>query len=110
VKAIFEKIAMTDSGVVEVYEILRVIVCGLVDRPEHVEIVIVPRSSGILFRVNVAPDDYGKVIGVGGRLARPIRAIILAVSLKHKQACQIDFVSPTTGPASGNLIKHATYL
>jgi predicted RNA-binding protein YlqC (UPF0109 family) len=48
----------------------------------------------MLFRVNADPTDIGKIVGIGGRTARHIRAIILAAGLKHKLSCLVDVVEP----------------
>lgn len=101
---------MTASGVVEVYEMLGVLVRALVDHPDEVQIVIVPQNSGILFRVNADPTDIGKIVGIGGRTARHIRAIVLAAGLKHKLSCLIDFVELGKRPKSATSIRQATRL
>ena len=62
----------------------RVVVC-VVDHPDEVQVVIVPQNSGMLFRVNADPTDIGKIVGIGGRTARHVRAIILAAGLKRSR-------------------------
>jgi HJR/Mrr/RecB family endonuclease len=56
-----ENYGVTHGGVVEVYEMLLAVSRSLVDRPEDVEIVIVPRDENIVFRVRVYPKDTGKL-------------------------------------------------
>ncbi|MHB1859939.1 MAG: KH domain-containing protein [Solirubrobacteraceae bacterium] len=64
-----------------VEQLLERLVCGLVDSPEEV---IVTRfdedDDTILLELSVAEDDYGKVIGRGGRTAQALRTVIRAAA------------------------------
>ena len=59
-------------------ELLAWIACQLVDDPAAVHVETVERDDAIVFRLHVAPDDIGKVIGRQGRLARTLRTIVRA--------------------------------
>jgi predicted RNA-binding protein YlqC (UPF0109 family) len=48
----------------------------LVDDPEAVRVETEEREDAVVFRLHVAPDDVGKVIGRQGRLARALRSIV----------------------------------
>ena len=50
----------------------------LVDDPEAVRVETVERDDAVVFRLHVAPDDVGKVIGRQGRLARALRTLVRA--------------------------------
>ncbi len=50
----------------------------LVDEPEQVEIEEVSGRDSILFELQVAPEDLGKVIGRQGRTIRAVRSLLAA--------------------------------
>jgi predicted RNA-binding protein YlqC (UPF0109 family) len=50
----------------------------LVDDPDAVRVETVDRDDAVVFRLHVAPDDVGKVIGRQGRLARALRTLVRA--------------------------------
>ena len=59
-------------------ELLVWITRQLVDDPDAVRVETVERDDDIVFRLHVAPDDVGKVIGRQGRLARALRTLVRA--------------------------------
>ena len=50
----------------------------LVDEPDAVRVETEEREDAIVFRLFVAPDDVGKVIGKQGRIARALRSVVRA--------------------------------
>jgi predicted RNA-binding protein YlqC (UPF0109 family) len=72
---------MTDTvddaaDVEEIRETLEDIVRLLVDSPDDVAVGISGSVGTVLFTVKVNPDDTGKVIGKGGRIADSLRNLI----------------------------------
>ena len=63
-------------------ELLAWIARQLVDSPDEVRVERVERDDAIVFRLHVAPDDVGKVIGRQGRLARALRALVRTASAR----------------------------
>ena len=59
-------------------ELLVWITRQLVDDPDAVHVETVERDDAVVFRLHVAPDDVGKVIGRQGRLARALRTLVRA--------------------------------
>lgn len=59
-------------------ELLVWITRQLVDEPDAVRVETVEREDAVVFRLHVAPDDVGKVIGRQGRLARALRTLVRA--------------------------------
>ncbi len=59
-------------------ELLAWIARQLVDDPSAVHVETVERDDAIVYRLHVASDDIGKVIGRQGRLARTLRTIVRA--------------------------------
>jgi predicted RNA-binding protein YlqC (UPF0109 family) len=72
-------------------EALRHLITNIVDHPKDVRI----RSSrmrdgGELLRVQVNPEDIGRVIGRSGRTATALRTVIQAVSDHHTRIDIVD--------------------
>ncbi|GIU95417.1 MAG: UPF0109 protein [Gaiellaceae bacterium] len=63
-------------------ELLEWIARRLVDEPDAVRVEREERADGIVFRLRVAPDDVGKVIGRQGRMARALRSIVRAAGAR----------------------------
>ena len=50
----------------------------LVEHEDQVKVEEVEEDGSLVIRLHVAPDDLGRVIGRGGRLARAMRALVRA--------------------------------
>jgi uncharacterized protein len=61
-----------------VAELLEWLARQLVDDPEAVRVETEDREDAVVFHLQVAPDDVGKVIGRQGRIARALRSIVRA--------------------------------
>lgn len=65
-------------------ELLEYMVKELVDSPESVEIEEEEEDEKtVIFKLSVAEDDLGKVIGKKGRTANALRVIMRAASAKR---------------------------
>ena len=73
-------------------EILELIITNLVNDKESVSIEEVEETKTITYKVKVAKDDMGKVIGKQGRVARSIRTVMKSVSAKEGKKVNIAFV------------------
>lgn len=59
--------------------LLRHMVGALVARPEAIEIRATPGGrGGVQWELRVAPEDFPRIIGRGGRTARALRAVVEA--------------------------------
>jgi predicted RNA-binding protein YlqC (UPF0109 family) len=50
----------------------------LVENDDQVRVEEVEEDGALVIRLHVAPDDLGRVIGRGGRIARALRALVRA--------------------------------
>ena len=73
-------------------ELVRYIATSLVDDPQAVQVQRVDRDDAIVIELRVAPDDMGKVIGKQGRIAKAIRAIVKAATLKDEKPVFVEIV------------------
>jgi len=73
-----------------VEELVTMIVRALVDSPEEVRVNKIEGERSMIFEVRVAPDDLGKVIGKGGRIANALRTLVRAVGTKERKSIWVD--------------------
>ena len=65
----------------------------LVDEPDKVEVEQFEEDDGTLvLELSVGDDDYGKVIGRGGRTAQALRTIVKAAAVKDNRRVLVDIV------------------
>jgi predicted RNA-binding protein YlqC (UPF0109 family) len=66
---------------------------GLVDDPDAVEIEEFEEDDGTLvLELSVADDDYGKIIGRGGRTANALRVVVKASAARVNRRVLVDIV------------------
>jgi uncharacterized protein len=76
-----------------VKELLEYLVRGLVERPDEVRIAEVEEDDGsLVLELSVADDDYGSVIGRGGRTAMALRTVMKAAAAKDRRRVFVDIV------------------
>jgi hypothetical protein len=63
-------------------ETLTTIVTSIIDDEDNLEIQEEEGESGVSFEVKVGPEDVGKIIGKGGRIANSIRTVMKAAGAK----------------------------
>ncbi len=77
----------------EMAELLEYLAEGLVDDPEQVVVERFDEPDGtIVFELAVGPEDYGKVIGRGGRTAHALRTVVRAAGAHDGQRVLLDIV------------------
>jgi hypothetical protein len=76
----------------ELSELLAYLVEGLVDDPEAVTVDTFEERGTIVLELAVGTDDYGKVIGRGGRTAQALRRVIKAAGAASDQRVLVDIV------------------
>ena len=69
----------------DVAELLEWIARRLVDEPDAVRVETEEREDTVVFRLFVAADDVGKVIGRQGRMARALRSIVRAAGARAEE-------------------------
>jgi hypothetical protein len=76
-----------------VKELLEYLAKGLVEHPEKVCVTAVDEDDGsLVLELSVDDDDYGSVIGRGGRTAQALRTIIKAAAVKEHRRVFVDIV------------------
>jgi predicted RNA-binding protein YlqC (UPF0109 family) len=76
-----------------VKDLLEYLAQGLVEHPDEVRITEVRENDGtIVLELSVNQDDYGSVIGRGGRTASALRTVLKAAAAKEQLRVFVDIV------------------
>jgi predicted RNA-binding protein YlqC (UPF0109 family) len=74
-------------------ELLAYLARALVDEPDAVEVERFEEDDGtVVLELAVGDDDYGKVIGRGGRTAHALRTLVKAAAVKEQRRVLVDIV------------------
>lgn len=73
-------------------DVLETIIKNLVEDKNAVSIEEVSEPKTIIFKVKVAEQDMGKVIGKQGRIAKAIRIVMKSVAAKEHKKTVIEFI------------------
>ncbi len=65
---------------------------GLVDEPDEVSVEQFEEDGTIVLELCVAPEDYGRVIGRGGRTAHALRTVVKAAATSEGCHVLVDIV------------------
>ena len=65
----------------------------LVSEPEAVSVDEFSEDDGtVVLEMSVAEDDYGRIIGRGGRTANALRTVVKAAAVREQRRVVVDIV------------------
>lgn len=73
-------------------ELVEYIVKSIVAEPEKVAITEETSDTGLLIKLEVAPDDKGRVIGKQGRVAEAIRTLLRVKGAREDIRVRLEIV------------------
>ena len=74
-------------------ELLEYLAKALVDDPDAVRVESFEEDDGsIVLELSVGDEDYGQVIGRGGRTANALRTVLKAAAVKEGRRVFVDIV------------------
>ena len=74
-------------------ELLEYLARGLVDHPDQVRVNELNEEDGAtVLELSVADDDYGNVIGRGGRTASALRTVVKTAAVRDRRRVFVDIV------------------
>lgn len=65
---------------------------ALVDHPDDVRVNAVEKERTIVYELSVHPDDMGKIIGRQGRIAKALRSVVIAASVRTDKRVTVEIV------------------
>ncbi|HVB62406.1 MAG: KH domain-containing protein [Ktedonobacteraceae bacterium] len=75
------------------HKLIEYIAQSLVDDPSAVEVREIRNDRNVLvLELHVAPDDFGKVIGRQGRVAKAMRALLRAGGAREGRRTSLEIV------------------
>jgi uncharacterized protein len=76
-----------------VKDLLAYLASQLVDDPTAVAVEQFDEEDGtVVLELSVGEDDYGRVIGKGGRTANALRTVVKAAAVKEQRRVLVDIV------------------
>ncbi|MBR5407426.1 MAG: KH domain-containing protein [Lachnospiraceae bacterium] len=73
-------------------DLVEVIAKSLVEKPDEVTVTQREDANAIIVELKVAQSDMGKVIGKQGRIAKALRTVVKAASMKESRKVIVDIV------------------
>lgn len=73
-------------------DFIEVIVKHLVENPEKVRVTEEENEKGLLYKLFVAEDDIGRVVGKEGRTARSIRTLLTAATARQGMRVSLEIM------------------
>ena len=73
-------------------ELVRFVAQSLVDKPDAVDVREVENPDSVVIELRVDPEDMGKVIGKQGRIAKSIRSVVKAATVKNEKPVFVEIV------------------
>ena len=73
-------------------ELVEYIAKSIASYPEEVKVTQEEEDGRIILRLEVAPDDKGKVIGRQGRVAQSIRVLLRVAAVKQDTRAILEIV------------------
>ena len=73
-------------------DLLEYIIKAIVSEPDAVKITEENSDEGLLIKLEVAPDDKGRVIGRQGRVAQALRTLLRVKAAKQDTRVRLEIV------------------
>ena len=74
-------------------ELLEFLAKSLVEHPDEVAVEQFEEDDGtVVLELAVGEDDYGRIIGRGGRTANALRTVVKAAAVKENRRVLVDIV------------------
>ena len=73
-------------------ELVEYIAKSIVSQPDEVRVTEEAHNGRVILRLEVAPEDKGKVIGRQGKVAQSIRALLRVAAVKQDTRAILEIV------------------
>jgi uncharacterized protein len=75
-----------------VRDLIEYIAQSLVTQPDQVKVTEVDDNGVLIYQLQVAPEDMGKVIGRQGRIANAIRSLLKVASVRQGRRAVLEIL------------------
>jgi predicted RNA-binding protein YlqC (UPF0109 family) len=73
-------------------ELVEYIAKSLVDDPSQVSVTEIQGATSVILELRVAPEDMGRVIGKGGRVANAMRTLLRVIASKQGKRVTLEII------------------
>jgi len=73
-------------------ELIEYIAKSLVEDPSQVVVEEIESDGSTILRLHVAPEDMGRVIGKGGRVANAMRTLLRVAAIRQGKRATLEIV------------------
>jgi predicted RNA-binding protein YlqC (UPF0109 family) len=73
-------------------DLVEYIAKSLVDDPQSVSVQVVEGEKSTILELRLAPEDMGKVIGKHGRIAKAIRTVLQAATVRSGKRTVLEIL------------------
>ena len=73
-------------------ELIEYIARSLVDNPDQVKVTQVEGEQSVIFELQVAQEDMGKIIGKEGRIANAIRTLLKVSAAREGKRAVLEII------------------
>jgi predicted RNA-binding protein YlqC (UPF0109 family) len=73
-------------------ELVEYVARGLVEQPDDVRVTEIHQGNMIIYELEVAPDDMGKIIGRQGRVINALRSLVKAAAVRRGVRVNVEVV------------------
>lgn len=73
-------------------ELIEHIARSLVEDPSQVKVNEIEGSNSVIFELSVSPEDMGRVIGKGGRVANAMRTLLRVAAARQGKRVTLEIV------------------
>ena len=73
-------------------ELIEYIAKSIVTMPEAVKVTEEVNENGFILKLEVAPEDRGRVIGKQGRVAQAMRTLLRVIAVREGKRIQLEIM------------------
>ena len=73
-------------------DLVKYIAVNLVDKLDEVQVEVKEGENSTVIELRVAPEDMGKVIGKQGRIAKAMRTVVGAASVRENKKYVVEII------------------
>jgi predicted RNA-binding protein YlqC (UPF0109 family) len=78
---------------VKMQEFVEYAVRSMVEDPSQVQVTGIESATSVIYELRVAPEDIGRVIGKGGRVANAMRTLLRVVAAREGRRATLEVIS-----------------